>query len=50
MYKIENVRDMIDEYLKCKNNVIYFCKNYVKMDDKENHLCINCEFYERCKN
>lgn len=49
MCKINDIKDMIDEYIKCKNSLIYWCKRYVKMKDKEEHLCKKCDVYEHCK-
>lgn len=47
---IKTLNDIIDEYLKCKINFPYFCKNYVNIEDKYERLCKSCSHYERCHN
>lgn len=44
---MNDLKDILQEYIICKNDFTYFCKNYIHMENKEK-LCHSCDNYEHC--
>lgn len=46
--EINDIRELISEYLKCKDSFVYFCQKYVSIPEKVKKMCEKCENYEHC--